>query len=103
MTKYLLKVQLKVSQIPHNFFGPSAQIGQSFGMFLKKVLITYPWFEQVVYSRLRNRYRPYVLLILDFFPGPTALLKALCLLIFGIFSRPYYFIRKGESTFLCNI
>ena len=50
MTKYLLKVQLKVSQIPHNFFGPSAQIGQSFGMFLKKVLITCvhcPWFEQV--------------------------------------------------------
>ena len=28
-------------------------------------------------------------IILDFFPGPTALLKALRLLIFGIFSRPY--------------
>ena len=28
-------------------------------------------------------------LILDFFPGPMSLLKALRLLIFGFFSRPY--------------
>ena len=29
-------------QIPHKLFGPSAIIGQSFGMFLKKALITCP-------------------------------------------------------------
>ena len=39
MTKYGLKVQL---EIPHNLFGPSVQISQLFGIFLKKVLITCP-------------------------------------------------------------
>ena len=29
-------------EIPHNLFGPSAQIGQLFGIFLKKAPITYP-------------------------------------------------------------
>ena len=31
-----------VSQIPPNFFGPSTQIGQLYGIFLKNALITYP-------------------------------------------------------------
>ena len=33
MTKYVLKIQLEIPQIPHNLFDPSAQIGQLFGIF----------------------------------------------------------------------
>ena len=33
---------LEIPQIPHNLFGPSAQIGQLFRIFLKKVVITCP-------------------------------------------------------------
>ena len=42
MTKSVKIVQLETPQIPHNLFGPSAQIGQLFGIFLKKALITCP-------------------------------------------------------------
>ena len=35
MTKCVLIAQL---EIPHNLFGPSAQIGQLFGIFLKETL-----------------------------------------------------------------
>ena len=42
MLKFVLIGQLEIPQIPHNLFGPSAQIGQLFGIFLKKVLITCP-------------------------------------------------------------
>ena len=34
-----LRVQL---ELPHNLFGPSIQIGQLFGIFLKKAVITCP-------------------------------------------------------------
>ena len=30
------RVQLEIPRIPHNLFSPSAQIGQLFGIFLKK-------------------------------------------------------------------
>ena len=36
--KNVLRVQLEMPQIPHNLFGPFAQIGQLFGIFLKKPL-----------------------------------------------------------------
>ena len=45
MTKYELKFQLEIPQIPqipHNLFGPFAKIGQLFGIFLKKARITCP-------------------------------------------------------------
>ena len=42
MTKCVLIVQLEIPQVPHNLFGPSAQIGQLFGIFKKKALITCP-------------------------------------------------------------
>ena len=42
MTRCVLKVQLKISQIPHHLFGPFSPIGQLFGIFLKKALITCP-------------------------------------------------------------
>ena len=52
MTKYVLKVHL---EILHNLFGPSAQIGQLFGIFLKKVLFTSPssMNKPDVYIRIR--------------------------------------------------
>ena len=37
-----LGTQLKIPQIPHNLFSLSTQIGQLFGIFLKKVPITFP-------------------------------------------------------------
>ena len=40
MTKCVLIVQLEIPQIPLNLFVPSAQIGQLFGIFKKKTLIT---------------------------------------------------------------
>ena len=40
--KCVLKAQLEILQIVHIFFGPSARIGQLFGIFLKIALITYP-------------------------------------------------------------
>ena len=42
MTKYVLIIQLEILQTPDNLFGQSAQIGQLFGIFLKKALITCP-------------------------------------------------------------
>ena len=42
ITKCLLIVQLEIPQISHNLFGLSAQISQSFGIFLKIALITCP-------------------------------------------------------------
>ena len=42
MTKYVLKVQLEILQIPHNSFALSAQISAFFGIFLKKAFITCP-------------------------------------------------------------
>ena len=36
MTKWGL-IKLEIPQIPYNSFGPSAQIGQFFGIFLKKI------------------------------------------------------------------
>ena len=36
MTKCMLRFQLKIPQIPYNLFGPSAPIGQLFGIFLRK-------------------------------------------------------------------
>ena len=42
---------------------------------------------------IRNKSRPYVYNILDFFPGPTALLKAVRLLIFGISSMGYEYFQ----------
>ena len=38
MTKFVLIIKLEIAQIPHNLFGPSTQIGQLFGIFLKKAL-----------------------------------------------------------------
>ena len=38
----VLIVQLEMPQIPHNLFGPFAQIGQLFGIFLKRAAITCP-------------------------------------------------------------
>ena len=40
--KMCTEIQLEMSQISHNLFGPSAQIGQLSGMFLKKSLFTCP-------------------------------------------------------------
>ena len=37
MTKCVLIDELEVPQISHNIFSPFAQIGQSFGIFLKKL------------------------------------------------------------------
>ena len=42
MTSCVLTLQLEIPQIPHNLFDLSAQIGQLFGIFLKKALITCP-------------------------------------------------------------
>ena len=36
MSKCVLLVQLKIPQMPHNLFRPSAQISQLFGKFKKK-------------------------------------------------------------------
>ena len=36
MTKFVPIVQLKIPQVPHNFFGQKAQIDQLFGIFLEK-------------------------------------------------------------------
>ena len=41
MTKYVLKLQLEIPQIPHNLFGPSAQIGQLIIWDIEKS----PWVE----------------------------------------------------------
>ena len=42
MKNCVLIVQLEIPQIPYNLFSPSAQIGQLFGIFKKKALITCP-------------------------------------------------------------
>ena len=55
MTKFVLRFQLEIPQIPHNFFGPSAKIGQLFGNFLKKVLITCP---MSMINYINYHYRP---------------------------------------------
>ena len=36
MTKCVLKFQLEIPQIPHDLFGPSALIGQLFGIYFFK-------------------------------------------------------------------
>jgi hypothetical protein len=43
MTRYVFKVLLEIPQVPYNLFDPFAQIGQLFGIFLKKKdLFTFP-------------------------------------------------------------
>ena len=46
MKKCVQIVQLEISRIPQNLFGPSAHIILLFEIFMKKALITWPLFKQ---------------------------------------------------------
>ena len=49
--------------------------------------------SNLVYSKVRYKCRPYVYQFWISFPGPTALLKALRLLNFGIFAMAYRYFQ----------
>ena len=83
----MLKVQLEIPQIPHNLFGPSAQIGELFGIFLK-ALITCPLSMD---QAIQNADLVWTFKVGKSFPW---LSLALCTKITYLFTLPFQFSLK---------
>ena len=73
MTIYVVIVQLEIPQMPHNYYGPSAQIGQLYGVFLKFSLLFFRSMSQLASLRLATK--PFQLHWSFQLKGPDALIR----------------------------
>ena len=80
MTIYVVIVQREIPQMPHNYYSPSAQIGQLFGVFLTSynmpVLIIFIILRSTSQlASLRLATKPFRLHWLFQLKGPDALIR----------------------------